>query len=66
MCASLFFTISTRNATQPLIIPNQQMNLGGKMDKPAGNGKCEAGDEGVEKQTNQVRNGDCPGQDKSH
>lgn len=34
-----FFTISTqRNATQPLIIPNQQMNLGGKWDKPVGNG----------------------------
>lgn len=38
----LRFPLATLATQSSLIIPNQQMNLGGKMDKPAGSGKTEA------------------------
>lgn len=40
LCFPFFYDFhSQRWQRSSLIIPNQQMNLGGKMDKPAGSGK---------------------------
>lgn len=42
VCLPFFYDFGSQRTTS-LIIPNQQMNLGGKIDKAAGKGKWKVG-----------------------